>query len=120
MQAMYAARFNDFWYFSFVAPAEIMLATTYLRSRLALVLGALLSLGGTFALCNLSVQEKWDSRLEMAETDRELEYATADGANLVFTYFAIAPFESIVYTSLWGFVGWRYWPRIKRAPPQMP
>jgi hypothetical protein len=115
MQAMHDARFNAFWYLSFVAPAIVMLATTYLRSRAALVLGALLSLGGTYTLCNLSVQEKWDSRLEMARTDQELEYATADGANLVFTCIAIAPFESIAYTSLWGFVGWRYCPRVRRA-----
>ena len=120
MQAMYAAKFNTFWYLSFIVPAVLMLAITYLRSRLALVLGVILSLGSTYFLCNLTVQEKWQTRLEIAKTDQELEYATADGANLVFTYFAIAPLESILYTSIWGLVGWRYWPRIKRATSQKP
>jgi len=67
----------------------------------------------TYTLCNISVREKWGKRFELAKTDEELEYASADGANLVFTAIAIGPFEAILYTSFWSFVGWKLWPRLK-------
>lgn len=113
MEEMIAARYNAYWVLSFIFPAIIMLAATYERKKYILILGVLLSLTGTFTLCNLAVEKKWNDRLEMARTDVELDYATADGANLVFTLLVFAPFEAMLYTSFWGAIGWRYWPRIK-------
>jgi hypothetical protein len=111
---MLAARFNLYWYLSLVAPALIMLAATYWHRRAGLIVGVLISLVVTYTLCNISVQEKWRIRNEIAVTDSEREYATADGANIVFTAFLFGPIEAIAYTSLWGVVGWRLWPRLRR------
>ncbi len=115
MEPMLAARFNIYWFLSIVAPAVVMLAAAYWHRRSIFVVGVVLSLVLTYALCNFSVQEKWRIRNEIAQTDSERERATADGANLVFTMLFIGPFESIVYTSLWGVIGWRLWPRLRRA-----
>lgn len=109
-----AARFNIYWYLSILAPALIMLAVTYWRRRVPVILGVLFSLVLTYALCNLAVQEKWRIRNEIAKTEIEQEYATADGANLVFTALIIGPFEAIAYTSIWGIIGWRCWPRLRK------
>ena len=114
MNEMAAARFNIFWYLSLVAPLVIMLAATYWRRKSVLWLGACVSVVATYLLCNAAVQTKWQTRFEIAKTEEEKNYATTDGANLVFTAFIIGPFESILYTSLWGVVGWRAWPRIRK------
>ena len=107
MEELYAARFNVYWYLSFIMPAAIMLAFTYWKNTKLLILGIFLSLFTTYALCNFSVQEKWRIRYEIAKTEEEWKYATADGANLVFTAFFIAPLESVLYTSVWGLIGWK-------------
>ena len=114
MDAMTAARFNEYWFLWLLAPAAIMLAFTYRRRRWELVLGVLLSLAATFALSNLVVSEKWEIRNQIAVTTAEQAYATADGANLVFTLLVFAPLEAIVLTTLWGVLGWRLWPRARR------
>jgi uncharacterized membrane protein YkvI len=113
MQELISARFNIYWYLSFLAPAIIMLAVTYRQNKKLLVVGVIVSPIATYLLCNLAVQEKWQTRNQLAQTEEEMSYATADGANLVFTAFFIGPFESILYTSLWGMLGWRSWPKIK-------
>jgi hypothetical protein len=109
---MEAARFNVYWYLSLFAPAVIMVVATYRRRKLLLWTGVGASLVATYLLCNMAVQERWKTRLEIAQTDEEKRYAMADGGNLVGTALVIAPFEAILYTSIWGVVGWRIWPRI--------
>ena len=116
MDPMFSAQFNVYWWLSIVAPALIMLAVTYWHRRVALIVGVILSLVITYALCNFSVQEKWRIRNEVAQTDSERDYAQRDGANLVFTLVFIGPFEAVLYTTLWGVVGWRMWPRLRRKP----
>ena len=111
---MDSARFNVFWFLSLFAPAAIMFFATYFQRKSILVVGILLSLSATYLLCNVAVQEKWRIRFESAVTEQELEKASADGANLVFTAILIAPFESTVYTTLWSVIGWRTWRRIAR------
>ena len=115
MEAMAAARFNIFWFLWFLAPLVVMLTATFRHRRWDLVVGTVVSLASTYTLSNLAVQEKWRIRNEIAVTAEELAYATADGANLVFTLFLIAPLEAILLTLLWGFVGWRCWPRVRRG-----
>jgi hypothetical protein len=112
---MLAARFNIYWWLSIIAPALITAAATYWHRRAVLIAAVLMSLVTTYALCNFSAQEKWRIRNAIAQTDAERMYATSDGANLVFTAFFIGPFEAVVYTSLWGIVGWGMWPRIRRT-----
>jgi|GEM_PF-5946580 len=109
MEELVAARFNLFWYLSLIAPAAIMLTVTYFSRKTLLITGIVLSLLRTYLLCNVSVQQKWKIRNELARTDEEMEYATADGANRVFTAFVIGPFEALLYTSFWGICGWRLW-----------
>jgi len=65
-----------------------------------LVPGILLSLSATYFLCNVSVQETWRIRFESAKTEQEIERASADGANLVFTAFFFAPLKAAAYTGL--------------------
>ena len=115
MEELAAARFNIFWFLWLLAPLVVMLAATFRHRRWDLIVGAAVSLASTYTLSNLAVQEKWRIGNEIAVTPEELAYATADGANLVFTLFLIAPIEAILLTSLWGFVGWRIWPRIRRG-----
>jgi hypothetical protein len=118
MDAMIAARFNTYWFLSLAVPAVAMLFTTFWRKRYIFIAGAVVSLLATYYLSNLAVQAKWRTRFELAKTEQELEYASADGANLVFTLFFGAPLEAVVYTGFWGFVGWRFWSRVKPAPPE--
>jgi uncharacterized membrane protein YiaA len=114
MEELIAARFNVYWYLSFVAPAVVMLIFTFSRTKKLLILGVIISLIATYTLSNIAVQEKWKVRNQVAQTDIEREHATADGANLIFTAFFIGPFEAIIYTSIWGVLGWRLWPRVRR------
>jgi len=114
MEELLAARFNNYWYMSFLIPAVVMLVFTFPMRKKLLVAGVIISLVATYTLCNFSVQEKWKVRNEIAQTNQEREFATADGANLVFTAFFIAPFEAILYTFIWGFLGWRVWPKVRR------
>ena len=118
MEELYAARYNIWWYLSFFTPFGVMILATFWHKKSWLVLGVVLSVVATYSLCNLAVQKKWHDRLELAETDEELSYATRDGANLVFTALVIGPFEAILYTSIWGVVGWRLWPKIKTENKQ--
>ena len=113
MEEMAAARFNIYWFLWLLAPLSVMLVATFRKRRWNLIIGIAISLATTYALSNLAVQEKWRIRNESAVTATEQAYAIGDGANIVFTLFFIAPIEAIVLTCLWGFIGWRFWPRIK-------
>jgi hypothetical protein len=113
MNEMFAARFNIWWFLSFIAPALIMIIGAFWHKKWVLIIAILLSLVTTYMLCNLAVRKMWDTRCKIAKTEEEIAYATADGANLVFTAFVIGPFESVLYTTIWGVLGWRLWPRIK-------
>ena len=115
MEAMAAARYNEYWFLWLFAPFVVMLAATFRHRRWDVIIGIGVSLATTYTLSNLAVQEKWRIRNEIAVTPEEVAYATADGANLVFTFLLIAPVEAIVLTWLWGLVGWRCWPSITRA-----
>ena len=92
-----------------------MIVGTFWHKRYILIIAIILSLFATYAMCNMSVREKWKVRFELAKTEDQLEYVTADGANLVFTAFFIGPFEAVLYTSFWGFLGWKGWPRLRRT-----
>lgn len=114
MEHLIAARYNLFWYLSLIAPAVIMLFFTSMRKKNLMIIGVIISLITTYSLCNLSVEKKWKTRNEIAKTEQERAYATADSANLVFTAIFIGPFESILYTSFWGFIGIKIWPRPRK------
>lgn len=114
MEDMIAAKYNIYWYLSFIIPAVVMLLFTFWKNKKLLTFAVIISLTITYTLCNISVQEKWKVRGEIAQTEKGREYAMADGANLVFTAYFIAPFEAILYTSTWGILGWTIWPRIRR------
>lgn len=113
MDEMIAARYNLWWYLSLFVPTLIMLFGTFWNKRYILVVSIVLSLVSTYMLCNISVREKWKERLEIAKTSEGLEYASADGANLVFTAIFIGPFEAILYTIIWGVVGRFGWKKLK-------
>jgi len=114
MSEMAAARFNVFWILSFLAPAAIMLLVTFWKEKRIFVAGVVISLVVTYALCNLAVEEKWRTRLEMAKTEKQIEAATADGANLVFTAYFFGPLEAALYTWFWGYIGRKAWPAIQK------
>ena len=114
MDELIAARYNIYWYLAFVAPAFVMLLATFWHKRYLLIIGIAVSLLLTYTLCSIAVQEKWNTRYQIAETKEEKEYAMADGANLVFTACFFAPFEAILYTSVWTIVGWKSWPKIRK------
>jgi len=97
-----------------------MMAATYWRNKYIVLLGILLSLIATNRFCNIAVEEKWDTRNKIASTPQQIEKAHADGANRLFTLLFIAPFEAVVYTAFWGFLGWRYWPRLRGQTAVIP
>lgn len=111
---MAAARFNVYWFLSFLVPAAIMLAVTYWKSRKVFFLGVLVSLALTYWLCNIAVQEKWRTRFEMAKTEQQIQVATTDGANIVFTAFFFGPLEAVLYTWFWGYIGRKAWPALRK------
>jgi hypothetical protein len=114
MEELYAARYNIFWYLSLFVPAAIMIISTFWHKKSILIVGIFVSLISTYMLCNLSVQKKWDVRNEIAKTEKERAYAQADGANLVFTAIIIGPLESVLYTIIWGLLGWKMWPKYRK------
>jgi hypothetical protein len=114
MGEMAAARFNVFWFLSFLAPAVIMLLAASRKEKRIFIAGVIISLVATYTLSNLAVQEKWQTRFEIAKTKEQLEVATADGANLVFTAILFAPLESVLYTWFWGYIGRKAWPIHKK------
>jgi len=114
MEELVATKFNIYWYLSFIVPAVVMLFFTFWRNKKLFIFATIISLVATYTLCNISVEEKWNARYEIAKTDKEREYAMADGANLVFTALFISPFEAILYTSIWGIIGWRVWQKNKK------
>ena len=105
---MDGARLNVFWFSSLLAPALIMIAaSTALRIWLSLA-AAVVSLGATYWLCLLSVTRKWDIRASLATTDaQKLWVYDHDGANQAFTAVITGPLEAVVYTVLWGVIGWK-------------
>lgn len=113
-EEMAAARFNVFWYLSFFAPAAIMLLATFWKQKRAIIAGVVMSVIVTYTLCNLAVQEKWKTRWEMAKTEKELEAASVDGANLVFTTYVSGPLEAAMHTWFWGYFGRKAWPFAKK------
>ena len=114
MSEMAAARFNAFWFLSFLAPAAIMLLVTFWKEKRVFVAGVVISLVVTYTLCNLAVQEKWQTRIEMANPEKQLEAATADGANTVFTAYFFGPLEAVLYTWFWGYIGRKVWPILQK------
>lgn len=114
MEEMHAARFNIYWYLSLAVRLVVMAVATYWRRKPLLWAGVAVSLVATYLLCNAAVQTKWQTRWEIAKTEEERRYATADGANLVFTALFIGPFEAILYTTVWGVAGWRAWGRVRK------
>ena len=113
MEEMIAVRYNLWWYLSLFVPALIMLTGTFWNKRYLLIIAIIFSLVSTYTLCNISVREKWKVRYEIAKTSKELDYASADGANLVFTAIFIGPFEAILYTTIWGVIGRVGWKKLK-------
>jgi hypothetical protein len=102
------ARFNVFWFLSLLAPAAIMLIGS-LGHRLwqSLIAGGL-SVYLTYWLCLLAVTRKWDMRLAQATTEAQRQLVfDSDGGNQAFTAVITGPLEAVIYTVLWGVVGWK-------------
>lgn len=77
------------------------------KSKTNLVIGSLSSFFLTYCFCFQAVIRKWDLRIAMASNAEQFESATADGANKLFTAFISAPFESLFWTLLWGYIWMR-------------
>ena len=77
--------------------------------RIWLSLGAAaISLAATYWLCLLAVARKWDIRAASAATDAQKQWVyDHDGANQAFTAVVTGPLEALVYTLIWGVIGWK-------------
>lgn len=102
LDKMTLARFNVFWYVWALAPLVIMSFSCWAPTRKKLWLGVLTSIVSVYVLSIFAVSRKWDLRLALASTPQESEFATADGANMVFTAYFFAPLEAIFLTLFWG------------------
>jgi hypothetical protein len=101
------ARFNVFWFLSFLVPAAVMLAASLGRRWWLSGIAALVSVAITYWLCLLAVTQKWTIRSELATTEAEKQWVyDSDGGNQAFTAVVTGPFEAVLYTALWGFLGW--------------
>ena len=104
MEELYTAKYNVYWYLSYIVPAVIMIFTFYWNKKWILVMGIIISLLATFFLRVAAVDEKWNIRNEIADTPEEKTYAEADGANLIFETAFIAPFQAIVSVICWSII----------------
>ena len=74
------------------------------------MIGAMiLSVVLTYAFSNLAIIEKWNIRQTAAVTEQQLEAATADGANKVFTLYLFAPVEAVFLTWFWYWMSRKVW-----------
>jgi hypothetical protein len=105
---MDGARFNVFWYLLLLAPALIMIFASTARRKWLSFVAAVVSLATTYWLCLLSVVRKWNIRASLATTDAQKQWVyDHDGANQAFTAVVTGPLEAVVYTVLWGVIGWK-------------
>ena len=122
MEELYAAKYNVYWYLSYIVPWLIMFLAAFGGKKKIFIAGILISLIATFFLRVSAVVEKWKIRGEIADTQEEIAYAGADGTNLVVETAFIAPFQAIVSTIFWSIVSWLTLSSIKKrrinyAPP---
>jgi hypothetical protein len=102
---------NSFWWLSWIAPLVIMFVACATRNRAIFWLGVVSSIVVTYILCVQATEAKWIMRNSTASSERDIEFANADGANLVFTALFLAPFQAIFFTWLWSKIGRRIWQR---------
>ena len=81
------------------------------RNRTIFWRGVAASLIVTYLLCVQATEVKWAIRTSTASLESDVEFASTDGANLVFTALVFAPIEAIFFTWLWGKIGRLIWPR---------
>jgi len=101
------ARYNIYWYLTIVLPAVIMFISSRNKNPKIFILGSLISIFLTTTISMLSIDNKWSIRISQAQTDSQMKEATADGANMLFGYIFIAPFEAFFYTFFFGFIFWK-------------
>lgn len=114
MEELYAAKYNMYWYLSYIAPAVIMILAAFGGRKKIFIVGIIISLVATWWLRGTAVVEKWNIRNEIADTPEEKAYAEADGANLLVEGGFVAPFQAVVSTFIWGFAGWIAWHLVKK------
>jgi len=102
------ARYNIYWYLTIFLPLLIMYFSSRNKNPKKFILGALVSIFFTTTISMLSINKKWSIRISQAQTEEQLTEATADGANILFGYIFIAPFEAFFYTFLFGFIFWKF------------
>lgn len=74
-----AARYNAWWWLSYMLPAIVMLAATCRRRPAFLCLGMLAALLGTWLLAVYAVQVKWQLRGAAAMTMEARQLVMSDG-----------------------------------------
>jgi len=102
------SRYNIYWYLTIIVPFIIMLISSKNKKPKVFILGSLISIFVTTTISMLAIDEKWSIRLSEAQTEQQFSEATADGANIIFGYILIAPFEAFFYTFLFGFLFWKF------------
>jgi hypothetical protein len=91
MEALYAAKYNVYWYLSFAAPAAIMLFATSWQRKWLLIAGVLISLSVAVPLRMVSVRVRWDRQG-----------------------------EALLSTALWSVIGWMSWTWISAIVRKVP
>jgi hypothetical protein len=101
--------YNVYWWLSYLAPMLIMFVACATRKKWIYRVGFVSSFIATWNLCFLAVTTKWSIRNATAVTAEEIEFANADGANIVFTAFLFGPIEALLLTILFGWLGRKIW-----------
>jgi uncharacterized membrane protein YeaQ/YmgE (transglycosylase-associated protein family) len=111
--------YNFYWWLSYAAPILIMFIACSTRKRWIYLLGLICSFVATWNLNFLAVTTKWQIRNSTAVTSEEVEVATSDGANIVFTAILFGPLEALILTLIFGWIGqkiWRHQPNALATP----
>ncbi|MBN2131171.1 MAG: hypothetical protein JW741_16850 [Sedimentisphaerales bacterium] len=113
MGELTAAKYNSYWFLSFVVPAVILFAAAYWHRRGILIVGVLLSLSAAIPLRIAAVRVRWDRQRE-ATALFEGHYASwdHDPAAMVEVAF-IAPVQAFLSAGFWSLYWWFLWPRVR-------
>jgi hypothetical protein len=105
---MDSARLNVYWFLSLLAPAAIMCAAALARRKWVSLCALPISIAVTYWLCLLAVTRKWQTYLSRATTDAERQWVfDHDGGNQAFTAVVTGPLEAVLYSVIWGVIGWK-------------
>lgn len=120
MKELQAARYNIYWFLSFLVPAVILFVATYWHRRRVLVLGVFLSLSVAVPLRIAAVFVRWDKQIKVTNSLEEIHAVWARDPPVLMEVAFIAPLQALLSVGFWSPYWWGVWPWVRRhgrGPP---